>query len=48
MSDFLLLYSVAVSVSSVISDTCREGAPDMEYFLAFALIVMVIIAYIEK
>lgn len=34
--------------AAVVSDTYPKGGVVMEHFLSFALIVMIIIAYIEK
>ena len=34
--------------AAVVSDTYRKEVFDMEYVLSFALIIMIIIAYIEK
>lgn len=35
-------------IAAVVSDTTRKGVLPMEYVIAFALVVMIIIAYIEK
>ena len=35
-------------MTAVVSDTSSKEVSFMEYFLSFALIVMIIIAYIEK